>query len=86
MFVCLVMNANWRSLFTHLLYFQLHVRLHTPTRASVFSGKLKTHAVKYSETAGTQSETTVGQKNTDRMTSDKDKLYLDVSVSICLTV
>lgn len=59
---------------------------HTNTGLSVFRGKLKTHAVKYSETAGTQSEATVGPKNTDRMTSDKDKLYLDVSVSICLTV
>ncbi len=57
------MNANWRSLFTHLLYFRLHVRLHTNTGLSAYSGKLKTHAVKYSETAGAQSEATVGQKN-----------------------
>lgn len=58
----------------------------TNTGLSAFSGKLKTHAVKYSETAGTQSEAAVGRKNTDRMTSTKDKLHLDVAVSISLTV
>lgn len=54
----------------------------TATGSGVFSVKLKSHAVKYSETAGAQREATEGPNNTDEMTSDKDKLHLDVSVSI----
>lgn len=52
---------------------------HTNTGLTVFSGELKTHAVKYSETAGTQSVATVGIKK-----HRQDDLQQGQTLSECL--